>query len=258
MRGCSKTRKKYLGGSHYAPLAYNGPTTHSRFNPNMVPNQLLIKGGSNCGLSNQSNIPTNTNALNQTQPNTGPPFNPNGHIYNNASQQFGGCNCGMTGGGKRKGGCGPLCNMGFMVGGVKHRVGCKCSKCKKIGMKGGNAGNSYSNVFVGAPWTPTTTGNENYYENNTYNNDVSRQMVDVGANPPFLKGGNRKQKGCNRKQKGGTLSNFVTQDLINLGRQFQFGIGSAYNALSGYPGPINPLPWMDQFPNKPSINPAII
>jgi hypothetical protein len=79
----------------------------------------------------------------------------------------------------------------------------------------------------------------NYIENNTYNNDISRQMVDTGANPPFLKGGKRKQK-------GGTLSNFMTQDLINLGRQFQYGLGSAYNALAGHSAPVNPLPWKDQ------------
>ena len=73
-------------------------------------------------------------------------------------------------------------------------------------------------------------------------------MVDVGANRPFLnlKGG-RKTK----KQKGGSFSNFIGQDVINLGRQFNFGIGSAYNALAGYSSPINPLPWKDQFPSKP-------
>jgi hypothetical protein len=98
---------------------------------------------------------------------------------------------------------------------------------------------------------PGIPGNSIYIENNTYNNDISRKMVDVGANPPFLKGGKRKQK-------GGTLSNFMGQDLINLGRQFQFGVGSAYNALAGYAAPTNPLPWKGQFPTKTPFNPATI
>jgi hypothetical protein len=59
-------------------------------------------------------------------------------------------------------------------------------------------------------------------------------------------------------QKGGTLSNFMTQDFINLGRQFQFGLGSAYNALAGYPSPVNPLPWKDQFQHQTPFNPALI
>ena len=74
-------------------------------------------------------------------------------------------------------------------------------------------------------------------------------MVATGANPPFSIGGKRKT----RKQRGGTLSNFIGQDLINLGRQFQFGVGSAYNALAGYQSPTNPMPWKGQMPNTPSL-----
>jgi hypothetical protein len=64
--------------------------------------------------------------------------------------------------------------------------------------------------------------------------------------------------GGKRRQNGGTLSNFLGQDLINLGRQFQFGVGSAYNALAGYSSPINPMPWKDQLPTRTHYNPAII
>jgi hypothetical protein len=258
MRGCSKTCKNYLGGSADAPLAYTGKPTFSIPNPNLA---YTGKGGAGCGLSTPSTVPSNLNASNPVYPNTGPPFKPSGNIFSNAGQQSGGCGCGipmMTGG--SKGGCGALCAMGFMVGGVRHRVGCKCSKCKKRMMKGGNPGIPYPNGLVGSRWTPSVDGlpgvdgipgNSNYIENNTYNNDISRKMVDVGANPPFLKGGKRKQK-------GGTLSNFMGQDLINLGRQFQFGVGSAYNALAGYAAPTNPLPWKGQFPTKTPFNPATI
>jgi hypothetical protein len=102
--------------------------------------------------------------------------------------------------------------------------------------------------------------NRNHLGYNTYNNDVSRQMRDVGANPPFtyLKGGKRrktinKNKRSKNKtkqrnlttQKGGI--NFLGQDLINVGRQIQYGVGSAYNGIRGYTSPVNPLPWKDQY-----------
>jgi hypothetical protein len=253
MKGCSKTRKHYLGGSPDAPLAYTGKPTIS------VPNPFFAytgKGGSSCGLTNPGNTPVNTNASNPTVPNTGPPIQPN-TIYNNASQQLGGK--------RQMGGCCGQCGAGFMVGGVRHRSECKCSDCKRKMMKGGNVGIPYPNGLVGSPWTPSSDGwpgvngidgDRNYIANNTYHTDVSRQMVDLGANPPFLNGGQKKQKRTQhrRKQRGGTLSNFMGQDLVNLGRQFQFGIGSAYNALAGYSAPVNPMPWKDQFPNKMPLN----
>ncbi len=255
MRGCSKTRKHYSRGGSNASLAYTG----EKYLTIPPPLAYTGKGGSSCGLSNTANIPINTNAANPTYPNTGPVIIPN-TIYNNAAAQLGGgCGCGlpvMSGGKKRNGGCGPLCGTGFMIGGVRHRASCRCSKCKKRSMKGGNNGISYPNGLTGSAFTPGNVdgwpgvdgvgGNRNFFSNNTYNNDISRQMVN---NPPFSKGGKKKQK-------GGTLSNFMTQDLINLGRQFQFGVGTAYNALAGYSAPINPLPWKDQFPTRTPFNPA--
>lgn len=253
MKGCSKSRKNHLGGSY---LAYTGEKM------NLVPNPFLAytgKGGSTCGLSNKTNIPVNTNAANPAYPNTGPV--PRGDIFlNPINPQRGGCGCGLTGGG-----CGQLCAMGFMVGGARHRLHCKCSQCKhnKKVMRGGNVGIPYPNGLVGQPIETGKVGglpgengipgDRNYIPYNTYNTDISRQMVDLGANPPFLKGGKGK-----RKQKGGTLSNFMTQDLINLGRQFQYGLGSAYNALAGYQTPVNPLPWKGQLNNRPILNASSI
>ena len=263
MVGCSKkTRKNYLGGSTDTPLAYTGQPSFSLPNPHLA---YTGKGGSSCGLTTNTSIPTNTNAANPAIPNTGPVSNGTNTIFNSAlGQQGGSCGCGgslMMGGRRsKKGGMCPACSLGLMSGGSKHRKGCKCRKCK--GMKGGS-GIAYPDGQVGTPWTPSVggwpgvggvPGNSNYYSVNSYDNDVSRQMVDVGANPPFLniKGGKT------RKQKGGTLSNFLTQDLINLGRQFQFGLGSAYNALAGYAAPVNPMPWKDQFPSRVPFNPATI
>lgn len=247
MKGCSKTRKNYLGGSLDTPLAYTGKHIFSVPNPNLA---YTGKGGS----------------IDSAYPNTGPERRYD-TIFNNSSQQLGGCGCAapLIGGGRRrkKGGSCPQCAPGFMVGGTAHRNGCRCSLCKKqMSMKGGNKGIPYPDGLVGSHWTPSidgwpgvngVPGDSNYYPVNTYNNDVSRQMVDLGANRPFLN-----MKGGKQKQRGGTLSNFIGQDLINLGRQFQFGVGSAYNALAGYATPVNPMPWKDQFPSKMPFDPSTV
>lgn len=255
MIGCSKkTCKNHLGGSSDTPLAYTGKPVFSIPNPHLA---YTGKGGASCGLTANTTIPVNTNAGNPSLPNTGPVSNGANTIFNNSSTQRGGCGCGlpaMTGG-----------------KGLKHRSGCKCSSCKRKGMKGGNAGIPYPDGLVGSPWTPSVSGwpgvdgvpgDSNYYPINNYNNDISRQMVDLGGNPPFsnVKGGANLKRGKakTRKQRGGTMSNFLGQDLINLGRQFQFGMGSAYNALAGYSSPVNPMPWKDQLPSRVSINPAAI
>ena len=121
-------------------------------------------------------------------------------------------------------------------------------------LQGGGGGNglAYPNGLTGQPWGgnlqwPGTTnigGNNNHYSLNTYApHDVSRQMLAAGANPPFsgvIKGGRR------RKQKGGGLSNFLFQDLVNVGRLGQFGLGSTYNTLKGFEPSSNPLPWKGQ------------
>jgi hypothetical protein len=282
MKGCSKkTRKNYLGGS--AILGADVNLAYPVGNVNAVPNPFLAytgKGGS-CGgnLTPNLNIPSNLNGVDKTIPNTGPnPIYPATPFLNPIGSQRGGCGCGisvmsggscpscsaplMSGGRKKKGGCGQLCGPGFMIGGTRHRLRCKCSSCKsKRGgnMKGGNPGIPYPDGLVGKAWTPAiggwpgvdgVQGSRNYLAPNTYNNDITRQMIATGANPPFSIGG----KNRSRKQRGGTLSNFLGQDLINLGRQFQFGIGSAYNALAGYSSPINPMPWKDQLHNTPNLN----
>lgn len=263
MKGCSKTRKNHLGGS---TLAYTGDKTNFQPNPFLA---YTGKGGSACGLSNVSNIPINTNANNRAYPNTGPL--PTGDIFlNSIGPQRGGCNCGspiLTGGSKKKmkkGGCGQLCSMGFMVGGKRQRLLCKCIECKKRNKKvmyGGNVGIPYPNGLVGKPieigkvdglpGENGIPGDRNYNPYNTYTRDISREMAYLDANQ---QGGKRKQKGDKRKQKGGTLSNFMAQDLINLGRQFQYGLGSAYNALAGYQSPVSPLPWKDQLNNSSALN----
>jgi len=247
MKGCSKkTCKNHLGGSSAdVNLAYTGKNIQT------VPNPFLaytVKGGANI------------NASDKTIPNTGPPIiTPATPFLNASSGQKGGCGCAIN----MTGGCGPLCASALLVGGA-HRRGCKCSQCK---MKGGNVGIPYPNGLVGTAWTPASngwpgvqgSGSGNYLELNKYPTDVQTSIIATGANPPFSVGGKKKgtlkrSQKQNRKQKGGTLSNFLHQDLINVGRQFQFGLGTAYNALAGYSAPVSPLPWRGQIPNTASLS----
>lgn len=166
----------------------------------------------------------NTNGLDRTVPNTGPPTL-EGQLgtpfLNSQGNQRGGCGCGIQ----------PI-------------------------MNGGNGADS---GFVGAPWSgspshwPGVDGipnNRNFLDLNKYPTDVQTQIISTGAQPPFL--GGRKNR---KRQKGGSFSNFLSQDLINFGRQFQHGLGSTYNALAGYSAPVSPLPWKDQMTtNRPNLN----
>lgn len=136
-----------------------------------------------------------------------------------------------------------------MVGGT-HRKGCYCSTCKQGGMSGGGEG--VPNGLTGDPYSAShlnqlpgvdgIDGNRNHYPLNTYPTDVSRQTV------ISLQGGRRKhhRRQTRKALKGG--ASLLPQDLVNLGRQFQFGVGSAYNALAGVAPPVNPMPWKDQLP----------
>jgi hypothetical protein len=78
-------------------------------------------------------------------------------------------------------------------------------------------------------------------------------MISTGANRPFSVGGKRTKKQRKQRKQGGG-SAFLGQDLINLGRQIQFGLGSAYNAVAGYSAPANPLPWKGQLTDSSNIN----
>jgi hypothetical protein len=248
MRGCSKKNKsrKHYGGSNMN-LAYTGKPIFS------IPNPNLAYSGSNTNKTGGSGMRINTNAENPVYPNTGAP--PASQNWLNESVLKGGS-------------CGGTC--GLLKGGKKHRTECKCSICK--GQKGGNglpygeglpemkpilAANGLTGENWGADfkWPGTTNigGNNNHYTLNTYSPvDISRQIQNIGAQPPFL-GGGKKRKGKSKKQRGGTLSNFLYQDLVNVGRQFQYGVGSTYNALRGYDSPVNPMPWHQPGLSNPSV-----
>jgi len=251
MKGCSKSKtcKNYLGGSADINLAYPSASVPTQPNPFLA---YTGKGGAN------------VNAADKTVPNTGPVANGYNFLNPQGLQHGGNCGTGMCSAAQAGGTCSTCApDMGYMIGGKKHRSCCKCSKCKSS-QKGGNPGIPYPNGLTGSPWTPATSGwpgvdgvqgGRNFLPLNEYKVDPQTAMIATGANPPFsVGGGRRRSKKRIAKQRGGALSNFLGQDLINLGRQFQFGLGSAYNALSGYAAPVSPLPWKDQIPSASNIN----
>ena len=148
------------------------------------------------------------------------------------SQAGGGCDCcsQMKGGGKRggkwqKGGCGDsMCSLGGAQGG---------------GAQGGGAQGGGATALVGGPWDPTNPGQipvPNYFKLNTYDTDISRQMIATGAQPPFSVGGGRGRRRRGKSQKGGGLLDYGP-----------YIAGSVTSALGGYKGPVSPSPVVGQF-----------
>jgi hypothetical protein len=110
----------------------------------------------------------------------------------------------------------------------------------------------------GEPWTPSVgdwpgvdgiPANRNHYPLNTYGGRRTKAKRRRAHHTTKRKRAGRRhtrRRLSSPRQRGGTFSNFLGQDLVNLGRQAQFGIGSAYNILSGYPDTPDPMPWRDQ------------
>jgi hypothetical protein len=232
MKGCSKSRRRsrscvQFGGTNET-LAYPSNDVPR------VPNPFLAYTDQNGGDSSPATLmPQNINGEIPYHPNTGPIFNSGVNTTTNQT-------------------------LGLTRGGGQGLVGGSCGMCNlQLGgrgkMRGGNPG------FIGKPWTtspegwPGVNNSRNYLDYNAYKVDPQTALIDVGANRPYLFGGKNRSKKM-RRQNGGTLSNFLGQDLLNLGRQFQYGIGNTYNALNGYPSAVNPLPWKDQLPNTPSLS----
>ena len=161
------------------------------------------------------------------------------------SRRGGSCGCGMPFGGK-----GPA-----MKGGNAG-----CAMC----LKGGSTLSPYppQPAFVGAPWKadisnwPGVAGQDgvtNHFSLNKYvPYDPVADVMQERAGSLFLGEytGGRKKK-SNKSKKMSKMSKkrgggFIPQDLVNFGRTFTYGLGSAYNSINGYAQPVNPLPYKDQ------------
>jgi len=109
-------------------------------------------------------------------------------------------------------------------------------------------------AMVGTPWTPSVSGwpgvagvpgQTNYFSMNTY--PVDPQTAMISERDYQFYGGSKhmgeKEKEKEKSHRGGGI---LPDDLVNLGRSMVYGVGSAYNSLTGYPAPVNPLPFKDQ------------
>jgi hypothetical protein len=103
---------------------------------------------------------------------------------------------------------------------------------------------SVPNGLTGSPYTsqnlPSTNGidgDNNYYANNPYINDISRQMQEARTG-----GGSRHSKKRRRGRKKLKNGGGIYQEIQNVGRSAFFNIGSLSNTLNGYPAPVNPNP----------------
>ena len=227
-RSSTRRRRSHRrhGGSADVNLAYTGTKVPTQ------PNPFLSYTGPKTGGS------SNPNGMNPLYPNTGPPNTggPATPFLNPQNTQLGGQRggCGCSNAMQTGGGCG--CGSNPFKGGI-------CPACSQ--QTGGNCGIPYPDGLVGNPVSPSA-GPGYYYPINTYKNDISRDMQ---TSPPIV-GGRRRSRRHRRGRRGGGFSNFLGQDLVNFGRGLQYSSGSTYNALMGYPAPVNPLPWKDQLPNK--------
>ena len=157
--------------------------------------------------------------------------------------------------------------------------GCGCKSNPLPAVPNGLLGKAWSPSVGSWPGVDGNPNNSNHLGYNTYDNDISRQMKDVGAAYPYtyMKGGkrrnnktralrngkkmsknmrknnskknrhSRKNKNKHGKKKGGGINNYLIQDFVNLGRNVKYNMGSTWNALNGYTAPVNPNPWEDQY-----------
>lgn len=163
--------------------------------------------------------------------------------------------------GKKGGECG--CGAPFGGKGLAMKGGDgSCAICNS--QNGGSTLSPYppQPAFVGAPWKadisnwPGVGGQDgvtNHFSLNKYiPYDPQTQVMQERAGSLFLGkyigGGKKKSKKSMKmsKKRGGGI---IPQDLVNFGRTFTYGLGSAYNAINGYQQPVNPLPYKDQLTN---------
>lgn len=113
-------------------------------------------------------------------------------------------------------------------------AGGSCSSCSA--MQGGAV-----SPFVGAPWSISQSEPSNYYSQNLYKSADPQTMMKLRGGQVI--GGQKKSKKSRRRSlKGGSLTNFLPSDLVNLGRDFTYNVNSAYSSLTGAPQPVNPSP----------------
>jgi len=132
-----------------------------------------------------------------------------------------------------------------VIYGPVNNYGGSHSRKRRGGMGGmwpdGLTGSAWGSQVSQWPGVDRISGDRNYLVHNDYKYDPQTQGV---VNGRALSGGKT------IKKRGGGL---IPQDLLNLGRQAMFGLGSTYNALAGYSAPPNPMPYKDQLTDTPTL-----
>lgn len=130
-----------------------------------------------------------------------------------------------------------------------------CGSCMKGGnhfykppplMPGPSIGSAWA--YNKLPGMDGIGSNRNYFPSVNVGKDPALQMTmnDAGYKTMNSMIGGKRRK----NMKGGLMS----QDLVNLGRDFTYNLNTAYNALNGYSAPTDPLPYRGQLTNTATIN----
>lgn len=147
-----------------------------------------------------------------------------------------------------------------------NQTGGICSACNQIPVSSNQSGGNFfkpaspmPGPFVGKAWGPNLKwpamndvgGDRNYLKPYNTNDDPTRQQMPADADSGYLTknsmvGGYRydkKSRDSSASKRGGGL---IPQDLVNLGRDFNYNFKTAYNALNGYKAPVDPAPYKGQ------------
>ena len=182
--------------------------------------------------------------------------------YRNRKQK--GCSKKRRNLGTRKGGCwGSKTKKGGRRRKYRQQGG-GCNSCLTGGVQLQSGGGNGSNgALVGSPWNsdvsswPGVSGNDGQSNFYSLNNQINQPLAGVvsGRDQQTVSqtGGRRRR----RKYGGGSGTATIAapgmfQDFTNLGRGVTWGLGAAYNTLTGYPTPVSPLPYRDQLPHTTS------
>lgn len=260
MIGCSRKHKhnkscknkKVLGCPNCGPNCHCGPKCNC---PHPCPGNCYLnrrmknqKGGSGCGACGC----------------------PIGGLSYKAMNQFGGSNPGSYPNVLEK----PVIiepprqDGSSMILGTGQNGG-SCNTCSQIPVVPQSGGNFFKQIgampgpFAGSAWEANNlpgddgiSSNRNYlksYAGSIKNDPALRMSMNAsGYNTMNSKvGGYRYNKKHNASSASLSKSNkrgggLIPQDLVNLGRDFTHNFKSAYNALNGFPAPIDPAPYKGQ------------
>jgi hypothetical protein len=166
---------------------------------------------------------------------------------------------------------GPSVNSGKII----TQKGGTCGACGQIPVPSGQTGGELPQFnffkpapaipgpFLGSSWGSAVkewpgidgiSGNRNFLKSSasTITDDPQQKMSMSDSGYKSIVGGYKyspkkhrrsKRRRCSSSKRGGGL---ISQDLVNLGRQINYNLNSAYNTLGGYEVPVNPLPYKDQ------------